>query len=115
MSLYILDTDTLTLFQHFHPVVSQRIVSVPPTDLAVSIISVEEQLSGWYTALRQAKKPDVLARVYARLRDNVVFLSGRQILLYTEAAIQRYEDLLKLKLKVGKMDLKIAAIALENN
>jgi hypothetical protein len=32
--------------------------------LAITVISVEEQLSGWYRRLRQAKKPEQLARVY---------------------------------------------------
>ena len=36
-----------------------------------------------------------------------------QILDFTEPAIIRYNALLALKLNVGKMDLRIAAIALE--
>jgi tRNA(fMet)-specific endonuclease VapC len=34
---------------------------------------------------------------------------------FTEKAILDYQQLLKMKLRVGKMDLCIAAIALENN
>ena len=36
-----------------------------------------------------------------------------QILDFTEPAIARYNALLAMKLNVGKMDLRIAAIALE--
>src|SRR4051794_26450882 len=109
MSLYMLDTDTPSLFEHGHPSVCQHVVLVPDTDLAVSIISVEEQLSGWYTALRRAQTSEELARTYDRFTATVLFLSGRRILSLSETAIQRYDNLLKLKLNVGKMDLKIAA------
>jgi len=36
------------------------------------------------------------------------------VLSFTEPAIQRFEQLLTLKLNVGKMDLRIAAITLEH-
>lgn len=113
MSQYFLDTDTLTLFQFGHPVVCQRAISVPDTDIFVTIISVEEQLSGWYTALRQAKQPDQIAAVYVRMTEAVRFLAGRQIVTYTQVAMQRYDYLVTLRLNIGKMDQRIAAIALE--
>jgi tRNA(fMet)-specific endonuclease VapC len=87
MTPYILDTDTLSLLQQGHPRVSQRCRARPPTDLALTVISVEEQLSGWYTALRKARRPDDLARVYQRLADTVQFLSQWKILPFTTAAI----------------------------
>ena len=40
-------------------------------------------------------------------------LSGLPIVTFSEAAIARYNALLAMKLNVGKMDLRIAAIALE--
>ena len=42
-------------------------------------------------------------------------LSDFHILTFSEAAIARYLSLLTLKLNVGRTDLKIAAIALEEN
>jgi tRNA(fMet)-specific endonuclease VapC len=41
-------------------------------------------------------------------------LARLQILTYTEADIQRYEQLRVMKLNVPKMDLPIAAIVLEH-
>jgi tRNA(fMet)-specific endonuclease VapC len=46
MSLYVLDTDILTLFQENHPAVVRQTLQHPRAELAVSILSVEEQLSG---------------------------------------------------------------------
>src|ERR1043166_821671 len=76
---YILDTDHLTLLQEAHPSVVQRVAACAPDELAVSVISVEEQLSGWYTVLRRTKKPEQLARVYERLTIRVSSLSRRPI------------------------------------
>ena len=113
MSLHILDTDTLTLFQDGHAAVCKRAKDHPQKELAITVLSVEEQLSGWYTALRRAKRIDKLAWVYRRLAENVGFLSRLQILAFEEPAIRRYQELTKLKLRVRKMDLRIAATVLE--
>ncbi len=113
MSLHILDTDTLTLFQEGQAIVCQRIKDHPQTDLAITVLSVEEQLSGWYTALRRAKSIDKLAWVYRRLAETVRFFSRLRIVAFEEPAIRRYEELAELKLKVRKMDLRIAATVIE--
>lgn len=115
MSRYILDTDTLQLFQDEHPGVITRVRAVPPHERAISVVSVEEQLSGWYALLRQAKQPERLAWVYRRLAATVRFLSRVQIIDFDEPAIQRYEQLKKRKIKIGTNDLRIAASVLEQD
>lgn len=114
MNLYVLDTDTISLYQKAHPLVCQRADAHASGQVVVTVITVEEQLSGWYTALRQAKKRDALALAYQELASAVQSLGRRPILSFTEPAIARYEQLKTLKLGVGKMDLRIAAITLEN-
>jgi tRNA(fMet)-specific endonuclease VapC len=113
MSLYVLDTDTLQLYQDGHPKVVARAQAVKPDDRAITVITVEEQLSGWYAELRQAKRPERLAWAYRRLAANVRLLSQIQIIDFDESAIRRYEQLKKAKVKVRKMDLRIAATVLE--
>jgi tRNA(fMet)-specific endonuclease VapC len=114
MSLYVLDTDMLSLYRRGHALVRQRVDSHPRDELAITVMNVEEQLSGWYSMLRRAKQPPRLARSYQELADAVQFLAGWRILLYPELAIARYEQLKAMKLQVRKMDLRIAAITLEN-
>ena len=111
---YVFDTDILTLYQRGHPNVVRNAQSRPLDRLAVTIISVEEQLSGWYTALRKAKQPKKLAWAYRRLADAVRFFARLQILTYSEPAMERYEDLRKRKVRIKRMDLRIAATALEH-
>ena len=73
----------------------------PPDDLAVTVITVEEQLSGWYSLPRQSRKPQELAGVYRRLAENVAFLARVEILSFTEEAIARLENLRAQKLGIS--------------
>jgi tRNA(fMet)-specific endonuclease VapC len=114
MSLYVLDTDIMTLYQHGHPRIEQQVLAHPAAQLAIAVISVEEELTGWYTKLRQVRKRDQLARVYQRLSEAVPFFARFQILSFTEPAIVRYESLRATHRRIGKNDLRIAAIAQEH-
>lgn len=114
MSEYVLDTDMLTLFQDGHPAVRRRFLSYPSGAVGITVLSVEEQLSGWYTQVRKAKRPERLAWAYRRLADSVRFLSQLQILNFGEAAIGRCDELRKMKLKLGRTDLRVAATVLEH-
>jgi tRNA(fMet)-specific endonuclease VapC len=115
MNIYVLDTDTLTLFEEGHPLVTQRFNAQAPDSVAVTVLTVEEQLSGWYTQIRKAKSAEKLAWAYRRLRVNVTFLSCLHILDYDQSAISRCEQLRKMKLKIKMTDLRIAAIVVDHN
>lgn len=113
MSLYVLDTDILSLYRRGHAQVRRRVEADPAPNLAITVMTIEEQLSGWYTMLRQAKDTSELARAYQELADATQYLGGKPILSFTKAAITRYDQLVTLKLQIRKMDLRIAAITLE--
>jgi tRNA(fMet)-specific endonuclease VapC len=106
MTLFVLDTDILTLFQQGHVLVRAQIASHKPEDIAVTVLSVEEQLSGWYTYLRKAKDIDKLAWAYQRLTDTATSLAAFKILTFDEPSIRRYDSLRIRKLPVRKMDLE---------
>jgi tRNA(fMet)-specific endonuclease VapC len=114
MSLFVLDTDLLSLYYRGDPVVIQRVNARPSTELAISIITIDEQLTGWYPLTRQARWPDQVARAYAHLGEAVVRLAKWRTLPYTESAIARVAQLKALRLNVRVMDLRIAAVALEH-
>jgi tRNA(fMet)-specific endonuclease VapC len=116
MSHYLLDTDMVSLYQHGHPRVCAAVADHHSTDVVISVLTVEEQLSGWYSELRRAKKKaPILAATYLRMAKTVRFYAMLPIVSFTEPAIARYEDLKGLKIRIGKTDLRIAAIALEHN
>ena len=114
MTLIVLDTDTLSLFQSGDAAVIDRCRLTPREDLHVTVISVEEVLSGWYTLLRRAKTRARLAGVYQRLAASVQFLGSLSVLTFSERAIERFEQLKASKLGIRAPDLRIAAIALEH-
>jgi predicted nucleic acid-binding protein len=80
MSLFALDSDTISLLQQGNATVVARIASRPAAEIAVPVIVVEEALSGWHSTVRRAKDSQQLARAYDRLAKSVSILSGIQIL-----------------------------------
>ena len=112
MSLFVLDTDTLSLYRRGQPLVVQKMLQQSLNTLATTAITVEEQLTGWYTLLRKQKSREQLARAYRNLVETVVELNQFRLLSFTEEAIDRFENLRTLKLGVRANDLRIAAIAL---
>ena len=113
MSLYVLDTDHLSLYRYGHPEVSAHIEATPADQLAVTIITIEEQLRAWYTQVRRARDRDRLARAYQGLFEVAETAKYIRVLPFTSRAVERYLDLRSQLPRVGKMDLSIAAIALE--
>jgi tRNA(fMet)-specific endonuclease VapC len=67
MTLFVLDTDHVTFFQRTHPRVVQRIRATPSESLAVTMVTVEEQMRGWLNAIRRAPSGPALTIAYARL------------------------------------------------
>ncbi len=113
MSLYVLDTDHLSLYRYGHLEVSAHIEATPADQLAVTIITIEEQLRAWYTPVRRARGRDRLVRAYQGFLEVAETSKYIRVLPFTSRAVERYRDLRSQLPRVGKMDLSIAAIALE--
>jgi tRNA(fMet)-specific endonuclease VapC len=113
MSLHILDTEHFTLYRYGHDSVKRRVEAVPGDEVAITIITIEEQLGGWYAQIRQARDAEKLARAYAAFFEAAQAIRHVQVLPFSGPAVDRYLDLRKKLRRVGKLDLAIAAIALE--
>lgn len=109
--LYVFDTDCFTLFQFNHPAVVSRAAQVDR--LTISIVTVDESLTGWYSRVRQAKTSEQLSVVYHGFHKTVGAIGVMEILPYSQAAIERQVELRRQFRRLGKMDLAIAAIVLE--
>jgi tRNA(fMet)-specific endonuclease VapC len=115
MSRFLLDTDTLSLLEWGHLLVLQRVNSYPPADISLSAISIQEQIQGFIASLTRARNRQQIALAYDRLVDRLLPVWSRFVVLpFPESAILRFEHLRSLRLNVGMMDLRIAAVALEN-
>lgn len=116
MSLFLLDTDTLSLVEQGHPRVLQRVNSHPLSDVALSAISIQEQMQGFLASLTRARNRQQVALAYDMLVTRLLPVWCRfRVLSFPETAILRFEKLRSLRLNVGLMDLRIAAVALESN
>ena len=112
MSLYVLDTDHLSLYRYGHDEVTARVEAIPADQLAVTIITIEEQLRAWYTQVRRARDAASLARAYQGLFEVAEISKIVRVLPFTPQAVDRYLELRTLLPRVGKLDLSIAAIVL---
>ncbi|MEH2276029.1 MAG: type II toxin-antitoxin system VapC family toxin [Nostoc sp.] len=113
MSLWILDTDCVSLFQEQHPILTQHINAVNPEDIAITIITVEEQLRGRFNIIRRTSSSDALVLAYAKLETTLEFFKNVRSLGFDQYAINCYEDLIRQRIRVGTQDFNIVSVQLE--
>lgn len=113
MSLYILDTDHVTLHQRNHPQVVAKVQACLPAELAVTVVTLEEQMRG---RLAQIGRPGLdLAATYARLRATAAYFCDLSILPFDPKADQTFQAFRAQKIRLGTLDLRIAAIVLQQD
>jgi tRNA(fMet)-specific endonuclease VapC len=115
MTLYVLDTDHISLYQKSHPQVVSRVRATDVQEIAVTIISAEEQLRGWFDAIRQASSGERLMWAYLGFHQGIEYFNTIRVLDLTPDALQRYLALRAAKIRVGTQDLRIASIVLSFN
>lgn len=115
MLRFLFDTDHLTLYQHRHPQLMQRMALQRPDAVGVSAVTVEESMRGRLASLSQAASgPRRIVR-YSLLLETLDLLSQFLLVPYDQASENHFQQLRASRLRVGTQDLKIAAIALANN
>ena len=93
----------------------QRINQVSLEEIAVTVITVEEQMRGWLNVIRQSSEEQRLMWGYIGLRQGVEFFNIIKILDFDQNSASRYAELLRQKIRIGTQDLRIAAITISNN
>ena len=115
MTLWILDTDHISLYQRGDLNVINRLSSANPKKLAVTVISLEEQMYGRLSEIKKATSAISLITAYSRLEITLDYFKSVQFLPFDQNAHTAFEGLIRQKLRVGTQDLRIAAIALSVN
>ena len=92
-----------------------RLAESSDRKILVAIASYEEQIRGWMALL--AKTPDVKKQVeaYSRLRKHLQLYCSIPLLDFSELAADKFIELRRHKIRIGTMDLKIAASCLCEN
>lgn len=116
--MVILDTDHLSIFDQdtlagFN--LGLRLSTLSNDDIAVTIITYEEQMRGWLTYVAKAKSPVQQVEAYRKLHRHIEQYRKIPLLDYDTQAAVEFERLKLAGIRIGTMDLKIASIALANN
>jgi len=102
MSLYLLDTDTLSLWQYGHLLVCQRVEAQQEGEVHISDITIQEQMDGWRSCLSRARAARDVALAYEIVAKLIVPAIRRfPMLSFTEPAVLRFEQLVSLRLNGG--------------
>jgi len=117
--MVIPDTDHVSLLERSGSAPSerlrQRILSLGPDHFATTIITYEEQTRGWLSFAARARTIGGQVEAYKRLKKHLENYRALVVLDFGQQAAWHFERLLRLRLRIGTMDLKIAAIVLAHD
>lgn len=109
---YILDTDQVSLLQRGNAAVAARLAALATSDVAITMITGEEQLQGRLSVIRRARTQTEIVRGYERLYETLRFYGSVALVLYDAGAAARFDELRRQGIRIGTQDLRIATITL---
>jgi|GEM_PF-87890 len=117
--MVVLDTDHLTLLERQDSSVSRRLrARLSHVDVgfrATTIVTYEGQTRGWMAYMARARSIAQETEAYARLKTHLLSFRNILVLDFDEGAAVEYQRLRRLRVRIGTMDLKIAAIVIAND
>ena len=117
--MILLDTDHVTLLKYPDNErgkrLTDRLDTVPPDEeVGVAIITVEEQMRGWLASITKERTARRQVAPYRELAALFEFFAEFAIALFDDRAADQFDAFRAAKIRLGSMDLKIAAIAIVN-
>jgi tRNA(fMet)-specific endonuclease VapC len=117
--MFLLDTDHLGILQQRATPESGRLRARmdrhPPDAFFVSVVSFHEQVAGWNAYMNAAKDRDGVVRAYRMFEQILVDFAAGRVLSFDPSAADVFDALRAARVRIGTMDLRIAAIALAND
>ena len=113
--MFVLDTDTLSLFLRAHARVTERVAQATE-EVAITLITRIELLHGRFAFVLKAENGKKLLQAQQRLKENEQDLNRFTSLAIDSAAAAEFDRLRqnkKLK-RIGRSDLLIAVLTLVN-
>ena len=117
--MIILDTDSLSLLDREKllesSVLRNNLERFSPEEIFTTIISFEENMRGWLAFIAKSKTLEQQIYAYEKLHRFLESYRNTLVLDFDEKAAAVFREFKSQKIRVGTMDLKIAAIAIANN
>jgi tRNA(fMet)-specific endonuclease VapC len=117
--MVILDTDHLTALEGADTAASTRLrgrlAKLPADEVVTTIITYEEQTRGWLAYAARARGVAQQVAAYRRLRVHLETYRRIPVVDFDESAAVQYQRLMAQRVRIGTMDLKIAAIAIASD
>jgi tRNA(fMet)-specific endonuclease VapC len=116
--MYLLDTDHVVILQTRPPGEFDRLVNRmnqhPASGFHIPIVAFHEQMLGWNVYISRAQDSDGVVRGYHRMYGLLEYFRDAQVVEFDSAAASHF-DHLRGAVRIGTMDLRIAAIALSQD
>lgn len=116
--MFLFDTNHISVWQRGEGASYERLLSRISNHsgehIFVSIVSFHELLNGWNAYMAKRQSSESLVRAYFEFETILKDFSVMQLLPFDRKAAEVFDELAKEKLRVGSMDLRIAAIAIAN-
>lgn len=114
--MFLLDSDHLSLLQRqrgdAYDCLAARLQRISESELYIPIIAFHERTKGWNAYLAKASTEVEIIFAYGKFRELLADFASVQLVDYLAAASMVYQGLIKQRIRVGTMDLRIAAIAI---
>ncbi len=116
--MFLLDTDHLVVLQRQsepgYSVLRAAMSEYSASDFYLAVISFHEQMLGANAFIARAKTRETVVRGYQMLELCLIDFNRFQVLPFDEPAASQY-DALRQHVRIGTMDLRIAATALSHS
>jgi predicted nucleic acid-binding protein len=115
--LYLVDTDTASLFLWGHPRITARVLATPPDQVWLSAIAVEEMLDGARAVINRerGKGRSGLEKAYSDLDKVIKHIARFNVLPYSNEADALFKSWPSKVKRVGEKDCRTAALAITRN
>jgi tRNA(fMet)-specific endonuclease VapC len=115
----VLDTDHVSLLEWVaspeRERLANRLEELAAEEIATTVISYEEQTRGWLVYVARARTVTEQVKAYAKLNKHLETYRHLRVLDFEQRAAVQFQGLRKARIRIGSMDLKIAAIALAHD
>ncbi len=116
--MIVLDTDHLSCLEwgtSESAILRERLSSSADQAIVVSVVSYEEQMRGWMAYLAKFTDIERQVEAYDRLQKHLHLYCSILLLSFDERAAIEFKSLRQHRVRIGTMDLKIAASCLVNS